>query len=383
MTSEDSFFGLRFGSNANLCPSPEELKAFLESPKRGKGEVYGDGLIAYRQLLERLAAFELRQRENIPVQDFREEMFCEAISCSGFFNPALIREVELFDYYMHALIMLDFRKPAAFIHAAEEEIVRLNPKKKDEAAKIERLRGMADERKKALAAIESDAAEFMRELADIARYIRENLIRIEKKCEKAIVLLVDLQVAGREKSHLIEEIKSEFKEHLRDALHSGLVSRDYLESVKKDVGILTREIADLLREDVYALTGVFETIHEHVQRIARELDSQLSRVRNRKQGSQEEARVLFLRIEHALHALVTEHNGELHATEIRTETVHDAIIREKRRELLEHIFTLLQKDRRARHERRSGIDRRTADATSKGPQRRGGTDRRKNANRRK
>jgi len=47
--------------------------------------------------------------------------------------------VEQYKFHINTLSQLDLKKPSAFIKSAEEEIARLNPKKKDEVARKERL----------------------------------------------------------------------------------------------------------------------------------------------------------------------------------------------------------------------------------------------------
>jgi len=59
MTTDKTIFGLRFRSNERLQPSLEELRSFLESPKKeDKGKLHGDDLAAYRDLLNAVEAFE-------------------------------------------------------------------------------------------------------------------------------------------------------------------------------------------------------------------------------------------------------------------------------------------------------------------------------------
>ena len=151
MMRNKSIFGLRFDVNEEFSPAPEELRAFLESPKKeGRRELHGLDLARYNELLDDILAFKLYQRQNAGPQDLRGRMFYEVLSHSCFFNTALKSAVEQYKYYVHALTALNFRKPTAFIKTAREEMGRLNPKRRDEAAKLSRLQNLVDERERTL-----------------------------------------------------------------------------------------------------------------------------------------------------------------------------------------------------------------------------------------
>jgi uncharacterized protein YeeX (DUF496 family) len=384
MAKDKPIFGLRFDSNEKLLPSQEELRIFLQSAKKaGAGEPRANGLAAYRTLLEDLQAFERRQLQGGAQQDFREKMFYGVLGQSYFVNPALKSAVEEYQYHLDALLSLDFRKPAAFIRAAEEETGRLNPKKKEDAVKLARLTGMAEERRRAIEALGKRRAALAAELGDIARYIRDNLVKIEKLSESSIVVLVDTQLRRTKENQLIEDVKTYFKDRLRDSLHRGPVTKQDLEAAKKDVASLSKEIATLIREDVYAITGLFEAVHDHAKRIAREIDTLLGRIAGAKDAGFEDEAEPFAQVEKVLLSLVSEYHFELKTTEVRTETAHEDIFLEKRREMLDYLFDLLEKERRTGDRRRPGEDRRKFnDPARKGPERRSGKDRRSGKNRR-
>jgi hypothetical protein len=311
-------------------------------------------------------------------------MFYGVLRHSCFFDPALKSAVEQYKYHLHELIALDFKKPTAFIKSAEEEIRRLNPKKKDDEVKLIRLRGMVDERKKTLETLKKRRAALTEELGYIARYTRDNLVKINSRCEASIVVLVDLQIARNEENRLIEDIKTRFKEDLKNLLHHGPVTRQHLEAVKKDVAMLSKEISVLLREDVYTLTRLYEAIHDHTKKIARKIDALMAEIERKKNKRFEEDGKLFAQVEQVLVSLMSDHHFELKATEIRTETAHESILFEKRKEMLDHLFELLQKERRSSNNRRAGEDRRRFnDPDYKGTKRRSGKDRRSGKSRRK
>ena len=384
MPTDKSIFGLRFGSNEKLLPSQEDLQVFLaKTYKPGTREPHAADLATYRKLLEDVQAFEKNLLEDTGRLDFREKMFYGVLVRSSFVSHALGSAVEQYKYHLHALLLLDFRKPEAFIKSAREEMGKLDLKKKDDADKLARLRRMVEDRQWTIEILGKRREVLAEELGDIALYIRDNLIKIEKLCEASIVVLVDVQLRKKKENQLIEDIKEQFKERLRDSLQQGSITRQDLESVKEDVNQLSKEISALIREDVYAMTGLFEAIHGHAKKFAREINTLLIQTGGTEgKGFEEEAR-LFAQIERVLVSLVSEYRFELKAAEIRTQTAYEDIFLEKRREMLAYLFALLEKERRTAADRRSAAGRRKLnDPSRKGPERRRGKDRRYGKNRR-
>ena len=373
MPADKSIFGLRFGSNEELQPTQEEVKAFLATRKgAGRQERHADDLAWYCKMLGRVAAFEHGRQQGEFPEDLRERMFYGVLAHSSFFNSSLKSAIEQYKYHCHALLTLDFRKPTVFIEAAEEEMSRLNPKKRNEAEKLARLRGLADERRQTLETLAKRWEERARELRHVARYIGGNLVRIEKLCEGSIVVLVDLQIARREEDRLVAEIKELFKERLRDSLYSGKATKAQLEAAKKDVAVLSGEISAFLREDIFVMTGLFESVHEHAKKAADAIGALMTQIGDTKNTGIEDEGKLFARIEQVLVSLVSECRFELKAAVMRTETAHEDVLLGKRSQMLDHLLELLEKERRARRERRSGEDRRKfSDPGFKGPERRG------------
>lgn len=385
MMIDKSIFGLRFRSNADLQPTQEELGDFLESIKKDeRRKPHSNDLASYRELLKDVQAFENHQLQDRARQDFRGKMFYGVLSHSRFVNPVLKSAVEEYKYFLRALIELDFKKPAVFIRSAEKEISTLNPKNQDHAVRLARLRDMVDTRKETIVTLKRRWVALAEELNNIALYIRDNLLKIENLCETSIVILVNFQIRRKEENQLIEEIKTHFKEHLKDSLHHGPITKQYLETVKKDVGMLSKEISVIVREDVYALTGLYEAIHDHVKKIAHEIDTLMWKIKSNKSKSFEDDKELLAQVEQALVSLISEYHFELKATENRTETAYEDILLEKRKEMLNHLFELLHKERRSRSNRRTGDDRRRSnDPNYDGPERRSGKNRRSKTNRRK
>jgi len=384
MTNDNPIFGLRFGSNADLIPTQEDLSLFLASTKKsGRRELHGKDLVKYDHLLEELAEFESGQAEEKPPQNLRDKIFYGVLGHSQFITPALKLAVEQYKYHLQALSLLDFRKPTAFIATAEKEMGRLNPKKKDEAAKLARLRGMVEERKQLLDALTRHRATLVQELGFIVRYIRDGLVKIVKLCEASIVILVEFHLSQQEEKRLVEEIREQFKERLRDSLHQGLVSRQELEIAKRDVGILSKELSALLREDIYSLTGLYEAIHGHAREIIHEIDVFMAEIDRKKTRSRDEEQELYESVERVLVALVSKYHLSLKMSPVRSATADERMLLDKRMAIVDRLFELVKKERRARKDRRLGEDRRKFnDPNWKGPERRAGNDRRSGRNRR-
>jgi hypothetical protein len=333
MTINKSIFGLRLQSHPELYPSQEELMAFIEgTKKKGGQEAQGNDLAKYDELLKEIK------------QDFLGKMFYGVLHHSRFVNPALKSAVEQYKYLLHALITLDLKKPKVFVRRW---------------------------------------AALSEELSNIALYIRDNLLKIEQLCEASIVILVDLQIEKKFERQLIEEIKTHFKEHLKDSLHHGPIADQYLDTVKKDVDMLSKEITVMLREDVYTLQNMYESIYNHTKKIAHEIETLMDKFKGRKGKNFEDDCGLLEKVEQALVSLISDYHFELIATDIRTETVHEDILLEKRKEMLDNLFELLQKERRSRNNRRTSEDRRRSNVPNhNGPERRSGKERRSKKNRR-
>lgn len=372
MKTDHSIFGLRFEPNENLGPSPDELNRFLGSPKKpGSREMHGNDLGPYRKTLEEIAAFRDGRRGST-VHDLREKMLYGVLGHSSFFNAHLKSAVELYKYHVHSLA-LDFRKPAG--------LVRTNKGGKEKPSGTGEV---TDGRKATIEELKMRRAALIRELCSIARYIRDNLARIIRLCETAIVVLVQLQIEGNEDHRLIEDIKTRFKGDLKNALRRGGVTERDLAVARRDVTVLSQEISGLLRDDVFALTALYEAIHDHARTSARHIADVITVMENKKNKSAEEELRLLLRLEQTLIRLVSEYHFPMKAAPARSVTSHQDILLEKRAEMLDGLFTLLRKDRRSQTDRRSGMDRRKGpDPNYKGPERRRGGDRRSGKNRRR
>jgi hypothetical protein len=339
MKADKNIFGLRFHSNEKLQPSIDGLRAFLDSPKKeDKGKLHGHDLAEYRDLLKAVESFEHGQQEG-----FGDRMLFTVLDHSHLVKPALKSAVEQYKYHMHNLSELDLKKPSAFIKSAEEEIARLSPKKKDEAARKERLLGMIEERKRALDARKKLWLALAEELSQIIVYISDNLAKIVKLSEESIVILVSDQISRKKEGDLIEDIKTQFKERLRESLHQGTITKAQLEAAKEEVAGLSKQTADLMRADVYTLTGLYEAIHEYTGSASRHLDIMMREIESKRHASFDKDLELYAQVEKALVLLTCGCRFEIKTTDIGTETEHDQILVEKRKEMLNHLFDLLRK----------------------------------------
>jgi len=376
---DDSIFGLRFRSNADITPTKAELDQFLASTKdAGSRLPRGSDLVHYHALIERVQEFEARRFTGVDAPDIRDRMFYGVLGLTQFFSPGLELAVGQFKYHLQQLAALDFKKPAAFIEGAGRELARLDPKKKEQAARRERLRVMVGERKEAIAALTKQRAELVDELGGIAQYVRESLVRIERACEASIVILAGQQVAKSTEKQFIAALKEQFKGQLADARQQGLVLKQDLEKAKQDFAALSRAIAALIRDDVYALTSLYEAVYEYVQRNAGAIEGVLAKC-----TAGQDDLALCRELEGILDGLVRDFRFELKAVAPGREPAYENVLREQRREILDHLFSLLERDRRARQDRRKHGDlRRYASPTSLAAERRAAKERRSAGRRR-
>ncbi len=344
---DSSIFGLRFKANDAIHPSPDELQGFLESPKKEGGrERHKDDLAHYGQHLGRIEEFERMQKLGAAQYDFREKMLLGVFSHSHFFKPSLKSAVEQYKYHDHRLSLIDFKKPQDFIRSAQEELARLSPKKKDDQPKIARFQSMIDQRTREIEALKARWPALGTELRNIAAYIQENLMKIQKLCEATITLLVGLQIAGDKQSQLIEDIKVHFKEQVRDNLQVGPVTKQYVENLKEDVAKLSKHLSQIVLEDIYALTRVYEDIHDHAKKFAGQLEELVRQAdKNKQRKDIDEDKKLFGRVEQTLVSLLSDYRlDSAKPAALGAETEYDRILSAKRKEMLDHVFALLQKD---------------------------------------
>ena len=183
---------------------------------------------------------------------------------------------------------------------------------------------------------------------------------------------------------LIQDIKDLFRDRLKDALQRGPVSPQQLEEAKRDVAVLSREISVLVREDVYAMTALYEAVLEHARSFAGSIEGLLTASRGGQDGGGQGDLAIFTELEQVLVALIKDYRFEMKAAAVRSETAHEDVLREKRREMLDRIFALLERERRARSDRRRNKERRRdRPPVPLSSERRAGKDRRSGKSRRR
>jgi hypothetical protein len=384
MAINKSIFSLRHGSNVRLTPTQEELESFLNSQKKGGGQARRNrDLARFGDMVSTINTPESNRRRGTASEDLRTTMLHSVFRHCRFFNPSLKLSVEQYQYHLHALATLDFTKPMMFIATAQQERTKLNPKKQQDAAKLVRLQGLVNERQRTLEALQRDRFDLVAELLDIATYISENLGKIAMLCDSAIGALGHAQKTGKEERWFTDEITMRFQEALRNAPRGGMMTQADLNTAKRDGAVLAKEFAVLAREDVSALSGLYEAIQNHARRAAREIDNLIGSVENFKKLTFEEEIQRFRKIEQTLVSLLANYDFRLQVADTRSQTLHRDILAERRAETIITLFQQLQQDRRGRHERRSGRDRRiAAEENYQGPDRRRGRDRRTGKNRR-
>lgn len=186
MTMMDrSIFGMRFHSNEAIHPGPGELAAFLDTRRSpATTERHRDDLAAYVDVLGRVEAYEAGGMELLGGLSLDERMALGVFSHAGFFSPGLRIAVEEYKFHLARLEQADVAKPAAFIRTAEEELRKLDQRRKEDQQKIARLTALMDQRKRDLGDMERLRRMLTGELVHIALYVRDNLAKVRKRCEE-------------------------------------------------------------------------------------------------------------------------------------------------------------------------------------------------------
>jgi hypothetical protein len=347
LSMDISIFGLRFKSNEALQPSPDDLSTFLASPRAsGAPGQHRDDFavfIRYRELVE---TYEREQKQGVGRLEFSERRLLGVLSHIGFFKPAFRVAIEEYKYHNHQLVLLDFNKPGTFIRSAEEEIGKLNPKKRDDLQKIVRLQDLIKNRRKDLEVLLRRRRMIAGELYHIAEYVRDNCVKVQQLCESAIVRLAKLHIGGEKTGQMIEDLKQQYKEQVREHRQMGAITPEYLESVKAEVAQLSQRLTRNVLEDIYFLTKIYEDFYEHAKNGAGQLGDLLvlaDRVRKKDTNDED---LLFTRIEQVLIALISEFRIDAKPVDQPGGSERqEEFLLEKRRELLDHIFLLLREQK--------------------------------------
>jgi hypothetical protein len=377
-------FGHREGPDASIRPSREELAVFLERMrKQGALVPHVNAMGRIRLMLIDMDAFEMRRKLEPWQQDHRERMVYGVLRHSRFVCDELLTAVGEFHYHLRTLASLDFTSPEEFIADAEQTLKKLKRSKVDHVVRMLRLKEMIEERRSLLAGLEVRQRALIDELRHIASYVRENLVRMESLCEKAIVVLVEIGLRRNKEEELIEAVRTQFHRELRAA--SGvreLDARD-LERARHIADRLCRKLSELVRDDVYSLSRIYEIVHDRAKNTAGELTGLLREVDRARSGRTRQVVEPLQKIGQSLALLMVGFPEELRPKRADIGLTRNALLMDKRREMVEYLFEQTGLERRARSERRKAPDRREfRDPNYRGPERRSGQSRRKQAARR-
>jgi hypothetical protein len=383
MTINASIFDLRFLSNIEIQPTAEELADFLRSSKNGpRSELQGSDLAKYHMTIDDIRAFECSLPRRVQPHALHDRMYFGVLSHTRLFTPSLRSAVEQYKFLFHALATLDFRKPASFIKAAEEEIDRLRGNKPEAAARRARLQGMIDERKDQLQRLQRRRAALVSELGNIALYIRHNLIKIVRLCENSVQVLDSRsRLLGSERQQIENSIAGAL-DQMRASYGLEPISIRHRQTNARDVAALALKVTSLIEGDIRALRDLYTAIHRYVETMARTIDALTGKSIDRRSKCIEEDLDLFAQTEHVLVTLISDYHFELKRDDARTVTGQSDILLEKRWDMTDHIFALLNQDRRISVNRRVRRERRTSPDRYQGPERRERRARRVPANRR-
>jgi hypothetical protein len=383
MTINASIFDLRFLSNIEIQPTAEELADFLRSSKNGpRSELQGSDLAKYQMTIDEIRAFECSLPRREQPHALHDRMYFGVLSHARLFTPSLRSAVEQYKFLFHALATLDFRKPASFVKAAEAEIDRLRGNKSEAAARRARLQGMIDERKDQLQRLQRRRAALVSELGNIALYIGHNLIKIVRLCENSVQVLDSRsRLLGSERQQIENSIAGAL-DQMRASYGLEPISIRHRQTNARDVAALALKVTSLIEGDIRALRDLYTAIHRYVETMARTIDALTGKSIDRRSKCIEEDLDLFAQTEHVLVTLISDYHFELKRDDARTVTGQSDILLEKRWDMTDHIFALLNQDRRISVNRRVRRERRTSPDRYQGPERRERRARRVPANRR-
>jgi hypothetical protein len=376
MMNDKSIAGLPFKPDEALRPGMDQLKGFLETDGRV------GNLELYRRLIERADAFDEARLTEAKQEDISAQMADAVLRYARFADRNVLSALELYQYHLHTfkLKSLDISAPASFIKSAEKTISRLNKDKLDDVLRMARLQEMINERKKIIEKSGQPSAELTAELCRIALYIRNCLAGIDTRCEAAIALLSDAAVIGRKENQMIEDIK----ERPQKALRAGKIMTQDLDRAVREVSQIADRMVSVVKEDIAALKGHYEAIQGRLKEMVQMIDASLVEVKTKKSRSLTEDQQLFDSLGKALVSYLSKRHFDQKTPGLHIETAYEKFITQKRKEMLDYLFAVLQRDRRTLPDRRSPAKRRKTDTASiRNPERRNGKDRRTGKKRRK
>jgi len=202
-------------------------------------------------------------------------------------------------------------------------------------------------------------------------------------CRKAIVILVEIGLEKQKESELIEAIRKQFKKELSASIGVRQLTTDAVAKAKHVVDRLTHKLSRMIRDDVYHLSQLYEVIHDRMQVAAKELGGFLTGAAGVQGNKGQDSIELFQRIGEVLVSLITDYPRELKPYKSAVDTTTNALVLEKRREMVDHLLEQVGIERRRKSDRRTTPDRRKRqDPDYRGSERRVLRDRRTRAGRR-
>ena len=244
-------FGRRTGGDASIRPSRADLASFLERMKKQGALVpLFNAMGKLRLMLIDMEAFEERRKLEPWQQDHRERMVFGVLRHSRFVSEELLTAVAEFQYHLRMLASLDFAGPEEFIENAERTLKKLKRSKIDDVERMVRLTEMIEERRNILERLEIRRSALISEQRHIASYVRENLVRMEVLCRKAVVVLVEAGLDRTREGELIEAVRTQFNRELRTASGVRQLTAEDLDRAKRVADRLAQKLSDLVRDDV-------------------------------------------------------------------------------------------------------------------------------------
>ena len=374
----------RVSPKPGLLPSPEKLNDFLDGMKKeGYLVTLVTGIARVREMLIDIDAFEQRRKLEPGLQDLRERMVFGVLRHSRFVNEALLTAVSQFQYHLNALIGCDFESPSEFIVSAEKTMKKLKRNKIDDMVRMERLTEMIEERRNILIGLDARWTALTGDIRHIVDHFRENLLRIETLCRKSIVVLVEIGLEKKKENELIEEIRERFLKELRSVTGVRQLTGEDLQKAKAVGDRLTKKLSDMIRDDQYSLSRLYEVVHDRAKTIVAELDRLLGDLARLKVDERREAIMLYQKIGQVLISLIVDFPTELRPGKVELGATRNAHLMEKRRDMIDHLLDQAGLERRERSDRRARQERRKSkDPNYSGPERRVDTERRTRAGRR-
>ncbi len=363
--------------------TPNEIPTFLKSLDGEGGTVRPDDLEAYRQLFKNAEAFHVLPQPDSATDDVQQQMFYHVLGHTKFLNRDLLSVVEHYKQNLHVLTSLDFVSPMTSLRSAEKEIDTMSTGRVDHAARLAHLQEMIAAQKQRLSELKKHWLFLTSELRRLSLMMNDHLSTMGKKCDASIAILADCEVAKNRERLKIEDIKKHYRTQLKYNMYGSRVTWRDLENAKMEFDLLSREISILGKEEITSLAQLYASIRSRIKTTKNEIDALLTEIENKKNESVKENKDLFKRLGRVLVSFLSDRRFGLKTPESRNAAADETIIRTARKELLDYLFDVVQKERRARNERRSLTDRRkNQNVKYKGVERRSGTDRR-TTNRRK